>query len=223
MIKKFLEGIYRFSSALFKKTDKLCAYKLGIVLRNVTNINTRKYWDKYFSQFKDSWRDFPYRLVVEFLPKDVSFSLLDIGCALGDGCRLLKGSFPQARISGADFSDTAIKKCKANSPAEIKFFILDAAKDDIPESYDYIVMSHILEHFNDPFPVLDKCLKFVNKAIYVITPYTEKIENPLLYAKGEHRYLFNKDTFSGYNCEVVKITEYLPQYGYSYIVYRIKQ
>lgn len=211
----------KFSLKSFlKKLDKLTGYFIGNIARSITNINNPKYWDNYFSKFNDFYRDFPYKFFIEFLPACGEFSLLDIGCGLGDGCRLLKKTFPQAEIEGADFSPLSIKKAQAIGGG-INYFLLDIRKDNPGHKYDFISLVHILEHFNDPFKILDKCLRFVNKAVIINVPLSEEFESPRLYSKGEHRYLFNEKTFSGYNYKILKITEYIPTAGYKYVIFEI--
>ena len=81
--------LYRFLADSFKVADRFCGYRLGSMIRKQTNPNTENYWNKRFENIH-TWRDFPYRHLIEFLPKGEAFSLLDIGCALGDGFLLIK-------------------------------------------------------------------------------------------------------------------------------------
>ena len=220
MKEKLTAKIYRRFVLSCKYCDQKTNYVIGNMIRKMTNINTAKYWDLYLSNRGDSWRDFPYVFLVNDLPKGEKFSLLDIGCALGDGCRLLKKNFPQAQIAGADLSKLAIEKAKARDK-NINYFVMDLGRQDIPQKYDYITLIHILEHFNDPYPIINKCLKAVNKAVYISTPYGEDFTNPRLYSKGEHRYLFNEKSFAHYNCQVLEITELIEAVGSRHIRYKI--
>jgi 2-polyprenyl-3-methyl-5-hydroxy-6-metoxy-1,4-benzoquinol methylase len=221
MIRDFFKRFYRRSVSTIKKWDKLTHYKIGDLVRKITNVNRIRHWDKYLSQRGDFWRNFPYEFLLDVLPKDTAFSLLDIGCAMGDGCELLKKHFPQAHISGVDFSIVGIEKAKSNL-SQVNYFLLDISQEEPPQEYDYITLVHILEHFNDPFPIVDKCLKFVKKALYIITPYEKDFDSPMLYSKGEHRYLFNERTFIKYHCTVLKIIEYyIDKVKNRYILYKI--
>ncbi len=203
-----------------KSLDSKTGGRVGNLVRVLTNVNTRRYWDKKLLSRGNSWRDFPYQYLSEFLPCDENFSLLDVGCALGEGCALLKQRFPEAEISGADFSSVAIEK--AGSKFEnIEFLVLDIQKQDPPRKYDYVTLVHILEHFNNPFSIVDKCLLFVDKALLIEVPYVESFRDPRLFSFGQHRYLFNERTFSEYNCEVLTITEYISSAGYRYILFKI--
>jgi trans-aconitate methyltransferase len=204
---------------LIKNIDQKTGYKIGNIIRKLTNTNTKKYWNQKMT-VNSSSEDFRYKYFLEFLPKNSYFYLLDIGCAFGDGCILLKNNFPQADINGADFSEVRIKKAKQKSN-KINFFVLDIAKEEPSLKYDYITLIHTLEHFNDPFPIVDKCLRFVNKALIIEVPYIKNFKSPYLYRKGLHRYLFNENTFSKYKCIVLNITEYIKSAGYKYIIYKL--
>ncbi len=215
-----LTKIYRMTIEAIKRLDQLTGYRIGNLARRLTNVNTPGYWDRYLNARGDFWRDFPYQFLLEELPKGEPFSLLDIGCALGDGCRLLKKHFPQAEIVGADLSQIGIEKARSKS-RDIEYFTFDLNKQEILKKYDYLTLIHILEHFDDPYPIIDKCLKAVNQAVYISTPYGGEFTNPRLYWKGEHRYLFNEHTFVNYDCKVLKVTERIEVVGTKYILYKI--
>jgi len=220
MNNRFLPGAYRKAVSLVKRLDQLTGNRAGDLARSLTNINTKKYWDRYLNGRGDFWRDFPYQFLLAELPKNEKFTLLDIGCALGDGCRLLKNNFPLAKITGADLSPAGIEKARSKSQ-DVEYFIFDLNKQEIPKKYDYISLIHILEHFDDPYPIIDKCLKSVSRAIYISTPYGGDFDNPRLYWKGEHRYLFNEHTFKNYHAQVLKITERIEVVGTKHILYKI--
>ena len=181
------------------------------------NPNTKKFWDKRLAGYKDSWRDSHYHLITDLLPADESFSLLDIGCALGDGCEFLHGRFPEAAITGADFSKVGIEKAHSKN-TDINYILLDIVKDPIPKRYDFITLIETLEHFDDPFIVVDKCLKSVNRSVIITAPY----EQNLIFTLGEHRYRFDRNTFSDYDCKVSKVTGYMRDTACRCIVYIIK-
>lgn len=220
MTDKITRKIYRKAVNLIKRLDQLGGNRAGDLIRSLTNSNTKKHWDGYLNGHGNFWRDFPYNFLLEELPQDLPFSLLDIGCALGDGCRLLKKHFPQARIIGADLSPVGIEKARAQSQ-DIEYFIFDLKKQEIPKKYDYLTLIHILEHFDDPYSIIDKCLKAVNQAVYISTPYGGEFDNPRLYWKGEHRYLFNEHTFKNYHTRVLKIGDRAEVAGTKYILYKI--
>ncbi len=213
--------LYRKLISKVKKLDKVTHYRLGNIFRNLTDINTAGYWDRVFSKKENFLRDFPYRPLIDILPADRQFSLLDIGCGMGDGLELLKLHFPKAHFSGADISSLGIEKAKVKTK-DINYFVMDIKNDAPPGKYDFITLIHVLEHLNDPYPIVEKCLKFVNESLIISTPYTEHFDNPRLYLSGEHRYLFNESTFREYKYKILRISEHIEAGGYKYILYEIK-
>jgi 2-polyprenyl-3-methyl-5-hydroxy-6-metoxy-1,4-benzoquinol methylase len=181
------------------------------------NLNTKGYWNNKLSRFGHFWRDEHYRNILNLFPQDKAFSLLDIGCAIGNGCELLHEKFPRAKITGVDLSEVGIEKAKQNTKA-VQYFVLNILKDPIPEKYDYITIIETLEHFDKPFVVVDKCLKHVKESIIISTPYSPHFSGRIRRRVEEHRYFFNEKTFANYNYRVVKITESKPER----IIYEIR-
>ena len=78
-----------------------------------------------------------------------------------------------------------------------------------------------IEHFDNPFAIVDKCLKNVKKALIISTPYTAEYSGRR-YVVGEHRYCFNESTFAKYNSRVVGITEHGETEKETVIIYEIR-
>lgn len=167
------------------------------------NRNTTKFWDNHYKS-KYSFDREDYLPLLRLLDKRGKFSLLDIGCGAGEGCKLIKKRFPEGEIYGADFSPLAIEKAKKSFP-NIKFFVGDISKDDIPKNYDYITIVEALEHITNPFPIVDKCLKHVTKSLIISVPYTPNLPSGNVESGGVHVYSFNKDSFKTYNYKIVLI------------------
>lgn len=210
------------------KWRELCR-QIRILVSNVIeyrnfsfNPNTKKFWNDRLSGFDTFWRNENYYHILDLFPEDKEFSLLDIGCAIGDGCELLQEKFPKANITGVDISEVGIEKAKSKTQ-EVKYFVLDVLKQPISEKYDYITIIETLEHFDDPFIVVDKCLKHAKKSLIISVPYHDQKHSP----KGginvsEHRRVFDENTFADYNCRVVKITEFVKVTQARCIVYEIQ-
>ncbi len=129
------------------------------------NPNTEKWWDEKFRNSKWTNQRYimdrlkRYNFLVNILPKDKEFSLLEIGCASGYGLNLIKENFPLTSLYGIDFSGVAIGRAKEIYPA-ISFKHEDIQTYEFLRKYDYIVMTRTLEHLTDPFSVIDKCLDY---------------------------------------------------------------
>ncbi|KKK55449.1 hypothetical protein LCGC14_3074430, partial [marine sediment metagenome] len=117
----------------------------------MNNPNTKEWWDEKFRNGK--WtkpmyiadRLKKYNFLMNILPKDEEFSLLEIGCASGYGLNLVKKNFPLASLHGIDFSGVAIDRAKEMYP-EISFKHEDIQTYKFLRKYDYIVMTRTLEH-----------------------------------------------------------------------------
>jgi len=78
--------------------------------------------------------------------------LLDLGC--GDG-RLLEmiGAGREARHYGSDVSSQALELAAKRVP-DAAFFQLDITEQELPATYDVVVLSEVLEHLEDDEGVL---------------------------------------------------------------------
>jgi len=179
------------------------------------NPNTKRYWNDRLSMFDNFWRNENYYHILDLFPKDREFSLIDIGCALGDGCELLQEKFPKAQITGVDISDVGIEKAKRKTK-RVEYLCLDILREKLPRKYDYITIIETLEHFDNPFSVVDKCLQHAKKAVIISTPYKQKAT-----LASEHRYTFNENTFANYKCEVVKFVDHIKVSSHKCIIYKI--
>jgi len=176
------------------------------------NLNSRAYWNRQLARLGDRWRDGNYRHIIPLLPPDGHFSLLDIGCALGDGCELLRRVFPKARLHGADISEVGIAKAREKCD-RVEYFVLDILTEPPPGRYDYITHVETLEHF-------DKCLGYVDRALIVSVPYTPRRSGKIV-GVGEHRYCFNEHTFAGYHHRIVGIAEHGGEVKETVILYEL--
>ncbi|MBD3248760.1 methyltransferase domain-containing protein [Candidatus Woesearchaeota archaeon] len=153
------------------------------------NINTKRFWNSKFKKGCRSIGNENYKEILKHLPKDKNFSLLDIGCGLGQGCRLIKDNFPKADIHGCDFSKEAIKKARTNSK-NITFSNLDIIKDNLSKRYDYIVLISVIEHFKHPKKIIKKCLKSSDNLI---------LDCPYMDLGISHLYGCDEKTFREFN------------------------
>lgn len=163
------------------------------------NVNTKTYWDRKFRELGPEWRSEHYRNLLPFLPENEEFTLLEIGCGTGEGILLLSKLLPMGSYTACDFSEIAIAMAKRkNGP--IEFYVHDVKKENIAGVYDYILLVEILEHLDDPFVIVDKCLKSSKRAVIIMVPLNpDGYSGPVRgdFKSSEHRYAFSRDTFSG--------------------------
>jgi GT2 family glycosyltransferase/glycosyltransferase involved in cell wall biosynthesis len=140
------------------------------------------YWNR---RFATDWtlrggceqtRDF-MRLLVLYLPAQVyeeihseGLSLLDCGCALGDGTAVLRDEFPRSTVQGFDFSAVAIAEARRRFP-DLELTVGDLAS---PQRHaDVLIVSHCLEHLTAPVAALRALLRSARRYVLVLVPYLE--------------------------------------------------
>lgn len=147
-------------------------------------LNSRGYWNSRFSKdWETKGGNLQTRLFMEKLVANIpdstikeirinKYSICDIGCAMGDGCRVLKKKFYKNSITGIDFSKAAIDKAIQLYGKTCEFEIGDI--ETIERKFDVIVLSNVLEHFKNPIEIIQKLEKNVGRYILIMVPYDEK-------------------------------------------------
>jgi len=129
------------------------------------------------------------------IPLGKQFSVLDVGCALGDGLAVWHRRYPHAKLYGCDVSQTAIDRATQTYGTIATF--TRSSFEEITGSYDVIICSNVLEHFEQHVEIAKELLTHC-KILYVMTPYAE-LDNgkPMVPSKGSfHVATFLEDTFS---------------------------
>jgi len=156
-------------------------------------INTIDYWNNKY-QHKSTggkWGEKGYYFLRDILPKNESFTLLDVGCGKGAGIGFLHQLFPKGHMEGIDFSDHGIKIAREKFPVpNVNFHVNDAYK--VKGNYDYILMIEVLEHFRKPNDVIENALKICNKAIYISIPINNWPCDEHIYAYGDPKKAFSE-------------------------------
>lgn len=161
----------------------------------MSEMNSKDYWD---GRFKDDWeenhgrrqsrffsgialRAFPEWLKMEM---NAGAEVLDWGCALGDGTEYLAQALPGAQISGCDFSNEAIDQALLTYPT-IKFFSADFVQGEMDvANWDFIFSSNTLEHFHEPWRIVDELARRTRRGLVFLLPYKE------VNRIAEHHYTF---------------------------------
>ena len=79
-------------------------------------------------------------------------SLLELGSSKGDFTRLLTSHFDD--ITGVEASDEAINEARAKVGAQANFVNALFEQVSLPRRYDNVVLTHVLEHLDDPIRTL---------------------------------------------------------------------
>lgn len=151
-----------------------------------TDVNSEHYWD---GRFTTDWEQlggpsqsqFFSTIAIDNFPewlrlciKKNNFSFADWGCALGDGTDLLS-SYLGCEVTGIDFSKEAITAAQKKYPS-INFVHENWLNPEISihkNSYDVLFTSNTLEHFHEPFKILEQISTHSNNLIIVMIPFME--------------------------------------------------
>jgi len=174
------------------------------------SINSIEWWDDYF---KESWDVHGgskqtagfMEALISALPDverdwlaESGRSILDWGCAFGEGVETLARNFPQAVIAGLDASAVALERARSSFPA-YHFF----AATDPGVLSDAVVCSNCLEHFDQPFEIAQNIASGAKGLVLFMVPLEE---DPLLDC---HLISFSRGDFPARLKEWTRIAEQL--------------
>jgi len=95
---------------------------------------------------------------------------LDVGCANGDSTAIMKSHNPHLDLIGIELTDWGIKEASSNHTG-ITFIQGNAKhlpfKDRI---FDTVLLDHIIEHFNDPVPLIIEAKRVARKRVVIGIP-----------------------------------------------------
>jgi len=79
-----------------------------------------------------------------------------------------------SKIDCCDINEKLItKSIEENKYKNVKYFVLDITKELPKEKYDIVIMSHVLEHLNEPEKVLHKIKSITDKIIIRLPRYDD--------------------------------------------------
>ncbi|GHV91889.1 type 12 methyltransferase [Spirochaetia bacterium] len=95
-----------------------------------------------------------YYMLKSFLPHKKNDSVLELGSFKGDFTKRLQGIFSD--ITCVEASDVAIAEAKSKLRSDINFIHGTFETINLVKKYDNIIMTHVLEHLEDPVFVLKR-------------------------------------------------------------------
>lgn len=108
------------------------------------------------------------RLFVQLLKNLKIESIMDVGCGEGSNLVFLKSLFPEAKLFGIDVSEEALVQTKNVLP-EADFQLLDMQKDLLPQKFDLVFSSDVVEHVPDDQAMINNMFKMCDKYCLIAT------------------------------------------------------
>jgi len=133
------------------------------------------------------------RLLAEVVAGLEFDSVLDVGCGAGDNVELLLAAGRQARFTGADVSHEALTRARARH-AGLQFIALDIEREALPEHFDLVFSSLVLEHLADDAAALRNLRAMTDRHLVLATiagdieryrPWEEQVGHVRNYRHGE--------------------------------------
>jgi len=100
--------------------------------------------------------------LVTRIKSDSPFKIIDIGCGPGNSAQILAQRWPDSMITGIDNSPAMIEKAKKDYPNQ-NWILLDAEKDEFPDTYDIIFSNATIQWIPNHTELLKKLSDILNK------------------------------------------------------------
>jgi SAM-dependent methyltransferase len=129
--------------------------------------------------------------------------IIEVGCGTGQLLQNVYAFSPNATMLGIDISPKAIDFASAHNrhPRTISYAVFNCLTSKIEKQYgrfDLAICSNTLEHFKDPFTLLDAMLEAADKCL-ILVPYKQPVTDGYDGEGGVgHVYTFNDTTFKKY-------------------------
>ncbi len=181
---------------------------------NFDNESSKIYWEKRFDEAAIAHSQQNGQISSDFFLKikkwksfddyiKKSNSILEVGCGTGEFCNTLFSQYPntQKNILGTDISKKAILFASENySNENLSFQVFDSLNHNIEDlgGFDLIVSSNTLEHFRDPYVVIDNMVEN-SKVVLILVPYEQPCTDGYDKEGGAgHVFTFTLDSFVKY-------------------------
>jgi SAM-dependent methyltransferase len=148
---------------------------------------------KNYSTDNHPVRLFPKKFIYKYIDKD--FTVLDLGCASGEISKTIAEK--AKKVIGIDYDKYAIEKAKSMHKAtNLEFYHGEAFEflKNNKDQFDLLVLSHILEHLDNPKEFILKFKDFF-RYIYIELPdfdksylnhYRKDLNMQLVYTDNDH-------------------------------------
>jgi SAM-dependent methyltransferase len=152
----------------------------------VSLIDYNEAWTQWGDMIKYSPAPFHRRRLILKLADGISFnSVLDVGCGNGELLLALSQCKDVGRLAGADIAEHVLSWNRAAFPAFV-FHQLDISAAWLPEQFDLVVCSEVIEHVSDWQQALRHLRKMTRRYLILTVPSGRVF--PIDRRMGHHRH-----------------------------------
>jgi len=176
------------------------------IIKNKEEANN--YWDERFTIGTPHHSDQNSQISIDFINKrsdkiDMlllnSNNVIEIGGGTGELSYFLSQRYSNLNILGTDLSqkgiDFANSRYKGN---KLSYEVFDCMNQSRETKYDIAICSNTLEHFINPYTLIDSILQFSDKLI-ILVPYNQPVTDGYSCEGGAgHVFQFTDNSFDDY-------------------------
>lgn len=175
----------------------------------MNNKSSLNFWIKEFSTRSDAHSDQNIRISNDYFNQEKfsfasklfleSKTVVEIGCGTGELSKKIKDTFDNVSVIGTDLSQSGIDFANKNYAKDgLHFSCLDLLNQE-SGSFDISICSNVLEHFKEPFVLINKMLD-KSKYVILLVPYNQPCVDGYDEEGGAgHVFCFTEDSFKNYN------------------------
>ncbi len=151
---------------------------------------------------------------IDFMKLKGNEKILDIGCGSGTFTIKLAKKYPKSRIIGADISEKVIgfakKEIKKRKIKNVSFIVSGANKIKTNEKFDVVIISHLIEHLENPLGALKEIKSRLKKGgkLFLTTPNYSSLwpiaEFVFDKTMAKQGYSLDEQHISRFNCGSIK-------------------
>jgi 2-polyprenyl-3-methyl-5-hydroxy-6-metoxy-1,4-benzoquinol methylase len=112
-------------------------------------------------------------------------SVLDVGCGSGILISETREHFPGLRYAGADLARTAVERGRRRYPG-ISFHQLDIETEALPDTFDLVLFSEVVEHLHQPERAVANLRKMCSGHVVLTTPTGPRLPTDLAFHHVKH-------------------------------------
>lgn len=177
------------------------------MILNTNNKDAVEYWEERFTSATSHHSSQNVMIASDFIrnitptiSKSIieSSSIIEIGCGTGELSYILNKNYG-CKIIGTDLSEKGMEFANSRySNENLSYKVFDCFNQKSSENYSLSICSNTLEHFLDPFAMIDKILEFSEKLILLV-PFNQPVTDGYSCEGGAgHVFHFTDDSFSKY-------------------------
>lgn len=186
----FQSVIYRFIKLPLSKKTKL---KLFLDLEWMFNRLSNEISFNIYEHHKHPWKIQASAFILDFIEPE--HNVLDLGCGNGEIAYLIAGK--AKKVVGIDHNQVKLNGAQKNYSREnLSFLCMDVIEylKNTDETFDVLILSHILEHIDEPEDFLEKFKGFF-RYIYIEVPdfdatilnhYRQDFDLELIHTDNDH-------------------------------------